>query len=147
MQRQKLKELTLHWYKKLEASGFRDIESGPYLKQWDHISFQSKYTPDEFLDKQNYSLAASHFLLTHPFSSTQEKEIWELHAEGNSYREIVTKLREKIAPHSPHCSPHTCELFCTAALTQYETNLVLNKDNVNMVILKLKKIMIRSMGE
>lgn len=103
-----LEELTAIWDKKLADSGFVDIEDrradGNPLKSWHSRYFQCRYTPDEFSAKREYYELAQTFLHEHFFSEEtldyfgiidRDKEVWTLHAEGRSIREIATILRTK----------------------------------------------------
>ncbi len=147
MQRHELKALTALWYKKLKDTGFQEIESGPYLKEWHAHYFQTRITPDLFQVKQQYFISASHFLITYTFETDLEKQIWQLHSEGKSYREIADDLRPKEDTHSAHCRPHQCEFFCPAAQNlNTKPHLKLNKDNINVIILRLRKLMLSSFG-
>lgn len=97
---EKFKRLESKWYKKLEQSGFVEIENKKndtdYLKVWHSQYFQCKYTPDAFLRKQEYYHMTREFLHIHEFDSDKEKMIWEMHSQGLSLRKISTALRSKV---------------------------------------------------
>lgn len=91
------------WTKKLEISGFQDIEQPEFfksgivdghLKQWASSSiFTSNRTDAEWIEsKQEYYRVAGHFLHEHVFASEAEKSIWELHSEGKGVDTIVSLL-------------------------------------------------------
>lgn len=87
----------------LRRRGFKDIEKEShgefYLIDWDSLYFQTKSDPTTFPIKQNYFYMAEHFLNSARFKATIEspihREIWHLHSNGFSYREIAHKLKEK----------------------------------------------------
>jgi hypothetical protein len=120
-----LKTLQKIWYKKLKNTGFVDIEdtNSPkeFLKTWHSSYFISRYTPETFERKEAYYRLCSHFLWDYEFESNLEREIWRLHSEGMSLRDIAQSLRSK--------------------------RIKLNKDNVNKIIIKLIKIMRTSQSE
>lgn len=114
-----LKTLQKIWYKKLKDSGFNDIEdtNSPkeFLKTWHSSYFISRYTTESFERKESYYRLCSHFLWDYSFQSNLEREIWRLHSEGMSLRDIAKSLRSQ--------------------------RIKLNKDNVNKIIVKLVQIM------
>lgn len=86
----KLKKL---WYKKLEKSGFKDIEQDEdNLKVWTIKLSTSQYKNGP--EKQTYYYMASQFLNTHEFKNHIDRIIWEYHCEGISYRNISKLLRK-----------------------------------------------------
>lgn len=88
--------LKTKWYKKLDQSGFDDIEQDDdHLKRWHSRFFSSKYPTAVFEAKQEYYRLAVHFYGTYKFDSDEEKTIWTLHANGKSIREIILALKEK----------------------------------------------------
>lgn len=95
-------ELQTKWYKKLEDSGFSDIEQnddnpgkvGGNLKKWSK-SLLANIEKTPFEDKQRYFELAGHFLYDHEFADATEKRIWELHSQGYSLREIVRAIKKK----------------------------------------------------
>jgi hypothetical protein len=85
------------WYEKLKHSGFRDIEvmdsdgslDSPMMLQ----TFSGlAYRYDESV--REYYLMASHYLFSGRFESNLAKHCWQMHADGQSYREIVRSLPE-----------------------------------------------------
>ena len=101
-----LQELQKQWYKTLEDSGFSDLEyfdANMKPKEWmkgnhrftnlpvddashlqddtDTLSVGDTYT-------YNYFVNASRYLEYGEFTSDYEKDIWSLHAEGLSSRDI-----------------------------------------------------------
>jgi hypothetical protein len=104
-----LRKLQREWYKKLEADGFKDIESthlddGEFnrLKLYS-TDFYKKYGHFRFHDNERYFALASQFLETADFESPWERFIWGCHASGmtlNEGRALVTgrdKWRAKLA--------------------------------------------------
>lgn len=108
-------QLKQFWYQKLKESGFKDIETfHGYIKDWPSQRIQRDFTIDKIQEKQSYFRMASQLYWEHSFESALEKKIWELHCEGLSYREIAEALRT-----------HKNKL---------------NKDNIQIVITKLAKL-------
>lgn len=122
---QNFKTLQKLWYKKLRDAGFEDIEdtNSPkeFLKTWHSSYFISRYTAESYERKETYYRLCSHFLWDYAFESNLEREIWRLHSEGMSLRDIAKSLRSK--------------------------RIKLNKDNVNKIIVKLVRIMRTSQTE
>ncbi len=99
-QSQKFKSLQRSWYEKLSQSGFNDIENSKYevsqLKDWHCVYFQIRHTPESFEAKQEYYRLATAFFNTHDFQSEQDKQIWLLHADGYSIREIAAMIQKSV---------------------------------------------------
>lgn len=95
-QSQKFKQLQKTWYQKLKEDGFEDIEDTTndkgHLFTWHSAYFHSRYTPDAYAAKQDYYRLADAFNSRYEFESEQQKDIWHLHAEGQSLRNIATTL-------------------------------------------------------
>lgn len=95
-----LKELKEVWYKKLEASGFNDIEADETrLKTWSSGTGSPyraayKYKEMMFDAKADYSRYAEHFLNEHKFKNERERIIWEYHTNGMSLRSISEILSQ-----------------------------------------------------
>ena len=108
-------QLKAYWYRKLKASGFEDAET-PHgvLKDWPAHRIKRDYTPEKFVDKQEYYRLAGQFLFEHSFPNEHERKVWELHAHGLSARDIAFELRD-------------------------ETNHV-NKDNIQKITSKYGKL-------
>lgn len=103
------------WYQRLKDDGFKDIETFQgFLKDWPAQRIRRDFTPEKIQEKQEYFRAASELYWEHTFDSSLEKKIWQLHCEGNSYREIAYTLK---TPENK-----------------------VNKDNVQIVITKLSKL-------
>lgn len=94
-----LKKLQALWYKKLEKSGFKDIEDfdmpGKPLHHWDGMEIQSKHTPEQFQEKQRYYELAGQLYYSHGFDSERDKRVWCLHSEGLSSKAIARMCRMK----------------------------------------------------
>lgn len=86
-------ETQAKWYKKLERSGFEDIESDQNnLKVWSSVFF-ARHSIEQIQAKQAYYQMATNFLGDHKFETRREKIIWEYHANGISYRDISKTLK------------------------------------------------------
>jgi hypothetical protein len=94
--KEELKALQKVWYKKLEDSGFKDIEDiNNNIKVWPSISQRSQ----EYIEANTiYYRMANHFLVDYDFGpDIIDKVIWEYHANGISIRDIADALhRAKI---------------------------------------------------
>lgn len=93
------------WYKKLEKSGFVDIElNEKRLKTWssNQFEFPRLMTSDGgWKIKAEYYYMAAQFLNDYKFDTEIEKTIWTYHSEGLSVREIssiLTKIKVKSIP-------------------------------------------------
>lgn len=100
MSKKELLKQTQLWYAKLERSGFKDIEwtngrnvngqDSPYLKD-SAFNFKKKYnefTAQHYRLMQNYATHATKM-------SKKEKFIFELYANGDTFREILKKCKIK----------------------------------------------------
>lgn len=117
----KFKKLQQKWYKKLEKSGFNEIEdtNSPkeFLKRWDSQWFRTRgpqekvragMTKDQSVKIQkNYLISVAKYyanarqVLSHfNFDTGLEKAIWALHSEGMSHRDIAKELN--INPNVAH---------------------------------------------
>lgn len=87
------KALQDEWDAKLKASGFEDIEDRDspreMLKSWHSTIFINKFDSARFAAKQKYFEMVTHFLNAHTFTSDLEHQVWLLHSEGKSLREIA----------------------------------------------------------
>lgn len=94
------KELQKEWYQKLKDSGFEDAESSPkYLKQWHSRYFFIRNTPEKLDQTIEYYDMSLHFYWHYRgFQNIREKEIWWLHCQGLSRREIAADLTERNEP-------------------------------------------------
>lgn len=91
------KRLRAQWYKKLQKSGFNDIENkSDLISVWHSSHFQKTYSRDEFQSKEEYFRRALHFLNEHAFQTVTEFQIWEMHADGASLRVIAKELKTKV---------------------------------------------------
>ena len=84
--------------KKLEAKGFEDIENTTSsfvpLKQYHSAYFQSRYSPDEFLENQDFYSMGEQFLKEYKFKNKVHKLIWSLYVGGMTRVEIAKKLED-----------------------------------------------------
>jgi len=94
----KFKELQERWYKKLEKSGFEDVEdmtlNEPLLKNWDNFRYR-KVTPEEYESRTRYYSNCRDVLNTYPFERAIHRRIWELHTEGLSLRQIEKTIKKE----------------------------------------------------
>lgn len=92
----KFKTLAKKWHDKLAKSGFEDAEEfdSPLelMKQHPESYFNNKFTPEKFSERQRYYELARQLLHSFKFKDGKDKEIWNLHAEGLSYKEITKTL-------------------------------------------------------
>lgn len=90
----KLKKI---WDKKLKDSGFQDIEGDHDIVITSGVlsarRFFERNTYDSFRNKERYYQLAGHFLHEHNFQTYLDKEIWRLHSEGLSYRDISEQIK------------------------------------------------------
>ena len=87
-------ELRKYWYDKLKKNGFKDIETiHGTIKDWPAARLRRDYTPERFKEKQTYYQIASQVTWEYCFESPLEKQIWELHSDGYSLRDISKKIR------------------------------------------------------
>lgn len=77
------------WQKKLEDSGFVDVEQADgHLKQYHASLFRRKKTKTFNSTKKEYYRIAGQFLHMHRFKNQLEHDIWSAHCVGKSFREI-----------------------------------------------------------
>lgn len=91
------------WYEKLSKAGFSDLEwldkntglgqSTPFLKgnerKFKHLD------ASELSQTSEYFVQASQFAQLHKFSTKLHKYIWQLFAEGVSYRKMIPRIRSR----------------------------------------------------
>jgi hypothetical protein len=84
------KKLQKEWYKKLEDTGFVDIE----VHEGHHRQSRDKNhnTPTYRASKEEYYRMATYFLNDHKFKSNLEKAIWDYHTNGIGCRDIADLL-------------------------------------------------------
>jgi hypothetical protein len=85
----RLERLKKKWAKKLEKSGFDDIEiqGGSYLKRCTWTIAESYSSESE-----QYYIWARQYSFDGLFVSPTEKRIWDLHSEGQSYDSILRQI-------------------------------------------------------
>jgi hypothetical protein len=90
------KKLDAKWQKKLADSGFRDIEyrvdgePANYMVGPNPEYFIRRYTPDK---EQYYNMATTWaYHLREQMAAREVHRVWDLHAQGNSYNDIVKAL-------------------------------------------------------
>ncbi len=97
------KALQIKWEAKLKKAGFKDLER---KDRWGRAEERLQTdtmenvanrgtTVEEFEATQDYYRIAGQFLHEHKFKTQVEKKIWELHAEGDSIRVIIKKLKHR----------------------------------------------------
>jgi len=88
------KKLQDDWSKKLKESGFKDIEYNDNLLVGGSASnkLNHNFSLERYQNRETYYRLAGQFLHFYKFEDAEEKEIWRLHSEGVSYREIPKKL-------------------------------------------------------
>lgn len=98
MTKQNFRDLQREWDEKLKKAGFEDIEdrNSPreMLKAWHSTMFVHRFDEGKFTARQRYYEMATHFLQSHRFESEVEREVWRLHADGESLRKIASQVSE-----------------------------------------------------
>ncbi len=104
-QQQQLKKLQKIWYAKLKKLEFDDIEETDIdsLKNWTSSRNYKGAQEGELYGsrtvvreaKEEYYRMAGHFTHEYKFSNENEKNIWILHSEGLSLRDIAAKIESK----------------------------------------------------
>ena len=93
----KFKKLKAQWYKKLEKSGFDDIEDHNYpddpLRCYHALDFK-KVSPEKYEQVTKYYENARQLLFTYKFPNDSIRRIWELYVEGTTVREIEKQVRK-----------------------------------------------------
>lgn len=90
------KKLQAVWEKKLEQSGFEDIEQADgNLKTWHSEWYKYRSGLEVDMGREEYYRHAGYFLYEYQFKNEMERRIWELHAEGLSIRNIVIALKPR----------------------------------------------------
>jgi hypothetical protein len=83
------------WYKKLEKTGFKDIEYADMSVKSARVSRSLNWSdPTLRQSVLEYYLMAYNFLIDYKFESEVDKIIWEYYAEGLSIRDIVQILKD-----------------------------------------------------
>lgn len=85
----KFKALQAEWDKKLEDSGFVDIENREHgsLKSYHSMTFFNSSNRHQVRqqNKQEYYRQAGQFLYSHTFETADEYNLWKLHCEGETF--------------------------------------------------------------
>jgi predicted transcriptional regulator len=84
-----LKNLKKKWYKKLKDAGFVDIEDADGNLRSSASRFSYLYSPAEFREIEMYYQVAQALLHTEYLPVGRDREIWRLHADGLTVREIA----------------------------------------------------------
>lgn len=86
-------KLAAVWEKNLKKSGLENIEQADgKLKKWSSDKFGRR--PEWNASKTEYYRLAGQFLHSHEFVNPMEKMVFEKHAEGLSYPEIIKALKK-----------------------------------------------------
>lgn len=114
---QRLKEI---WYKKLEDSGFHDIETDEYKLKVYSTKWARKSYVSGIPHKIEYYRIANMFLLEHTFDTKLDKAIWEYHTNGLGARSIATILKKaKIERHGRESVYQKIKVLRTIMLAKY----------------------------
>ena len=92
------KELQDEWSKKLESSGFKDIEDKNEVIKRGSWDFRSRERREERIRKEEYFTQAIYFLNDYVFDNDIDRVIWRLHSEGDTVRNTSEYLRENHPP-------------------------------------------------
>lgn len=87
------KELQKVWYEKLADQDFKDIEAGNFLKEWDSNFFRNNFNQIKYDCTVQYYKKGRELLLTYPFENPHQRQIWELHCDGLTIREIARQVK------------------------------------------------------
>lgn len=86
------------WNIKLIKAGHIEVEDfetpGIPLKSWDNLKFRGM-NQDVLESKRAYFEACSNLLHDYKWDNEIHRDIWRLHSEGLSVREIVSKIHKK----------------------------------------------------
>lgn len=88
------KQLQDEWYAKLQEDGFKDIEdhkTGFVEPPFRHRSYKADV---QYEATEEYFRLCRHYLTNGAFKSDLDKEIWSMHTEGATYRNIAEKLSQ-----------------------------------------------------
>ncbi len=95
-------QLKKDWYKKLEESGFKDIEDDlGLLKDWDSLRFKkssSGVLPEQMEMIRDHYTRATHLLHEYHFPSLTHRIIWTGYSDGLTLDEIVKQLSKTKHP-------------------------------------------------
>lgn len=96
------KNLKDEWYARLQKEGFEDAEQDEiYLKQTSigaSSSVSKRALEVSTTSREEYYRYVGQFLYDYKFQTEREREIWALHTEGTSIREIVKHFQSKKIP-------------------------------------------------
>ena len=99
-----LRETQRLWYAILKATGFRDLECGTDPDGMLRTTFTAPATMQEYREHAEYYRLAERHLRrvtrAKAWPSRYEREVWYLHSEGLSIREIVAKVTSTMPRHS-----------------------------------------------
>lgn len=91
----KFKDLKKEWDKKLEKTGFKDIETPDgKLKNYHSVYWGIEERKERALRATGYFDLAMDVFRKHKFKNPKEKLVWLLHAKGNTVRGIEEKFEK-----------------------------------------------------
>lgn len=82
------------WYRKLERSGFEDIERDEYKLKRSSKDFCLPVVNRDWEAKNEYYSMTGRFLNEYKFKNNLEKVIWEYHSNAISMRDIAQTLNK-----------------------------------------------------
>jgi hypothetical protein len=88
----KLKNLYKIWNKKLEKSGFVDIENGNKLKRYDGDWFSKHINSLDFNNTKEFYTKCEKFLQVHNFQTAEHEHIFSLFCSGKTQKEIANNV-------------------------------------------------------
>lgn len=90
------KKLNAKWQKKVAKAGHVEIENTTSPKEellrWHNHRFKETHL-DAFVAKQEYFSKTRSFLHHGAFDSAKHKQLWTLHSEGSTIREIAKSMK------------------------------------------------------
>jgi hypothetical protein len=86
------KQLQELWYRKLENTGFQDLEKNEFEFKKPYLSVIDKRVHGRWKEQLEYYLMAGKFLHDYKFKTTRERNIWTYHANGLTVKSIVELL-------------------------------------------------------
>lgn len=96
---EEFQKLNKKWQRKLEKSGFEDIEQPDgNLKKWSASYARIRYKKTSAAAKETYYRYAGQFNYDYTFINPVDRLIWQYHSEGVSIRDIAKILRKKRFP-------------------------------------------------
>jgi hypothetical protein len=92
------KKLRDEWYKKLEDTGFEEAEDvdsvNEFMIRWHSKDIPAKGTWDQLQARAAYYNQALSYWHTAKFKNAVEREVWYMHSEGYTIKEIASKIKK-----------------------------------------------------